>query len=41
MGLTPREIMNCITLSARFWDSTWLLVMPWRMSSGPIGTLSV
>src|SRR5262249_61013187 len=41
LGLTPREIMNCITLSARFWDSTRLLVIPSRMSPGPIGTLSV
>src|SRR5215470_7671169 len=41
LGLTPCEIMNCITLSARFCDSTRLLVMPWLMRPGPIGTLSV
>ena len=33
--------MKCITLSARFCESNKLLVMPRRMSLGPIGILSV
>src|SRR5215469_1776019 len=41
LGLTPCEIIKCITLSARIHDNTRLLVMPWRMSFGSIGPLSV
>ncbi len=41
LELTPYDTMKFITLSARFCESTRLLVMPWRISPGPIGTLSV
>src|SRR5262249_23722093 len=31
-SFTPWEIRYCITLSARFSDSTWFESMPWRRS---------
>ena len=40
-SLTPCEIRNCMTVSARFCDNSWFEATPRRRSAGPIGALSV